>query len=396
MENSEKSKMRIEKADRLKELPPYLFAEIDKIKRSAQAAGGDIIDLGVGDPDQPTPANIVHKLSEAASDPANHHYALDSGMRTFRVAIAQWYQKRFNVTLDVETEILPLIGSKEGLAHLPLGLINPGDYVLVPEPCYPPYRSATILAGGNVEYLPLLEDNSFLPQFNEVCAAVLDKSKLLFLNYPNNPTAATAGDNFFTQAVQFAREHNIVLAHDAAYSEITFEHFNAPSILQIAGSKEVAVEFHSFSKTYNMTGWRVGWVCGNSQIISCLSQVKSNIDSGIFQAIQIAAIEALNTSTAYLQDLRNLYQERRDVFCQGLHNLGWKVNKPKATFYIWTRLPKGYSNSMKFAQLLLEEANVVVTPGVGFGPSGEGYIRMVLTVSKERLEEAVARIKRVI
>ena len=388
--------MRIERADRLKKLAPYLFAEIDKAKKKAQSLGRDIIDLGVGDPDQPTPRHIVDKLYEAATEPANHHYALDFGMPTLREAIARWYQKRFNVKLDPDTEILPLIGSKEGLAHLPLGLINPGDVVLIPEPCYPPYCSATIFAQGKPEYLPLLEEDDFLPCFQKISSRVLARAKLLFLNYPNNPTAAIAPDAFFAQAVKFARKHNISLAQDAAYSELTFARYRAPSILQVEGAKDLAVEFHSLSKTYNMTGWRIGWACGNRDIIACLSQVKANIDSGIFQAIQIAAICALNTGPGHLRNLVKIYQERRNALCQGLNALGWKVNPPRATFYIWAKLPKGHSSSIKFAQLLLDKANVVVTPGVGFGPSGEGYIRMALTVPQERLQEAVTRIRRVI
>ncbi|MBL7085073.1 MAG: LL-diaminopimelate aminotransferase [Candidatus Omnitrophica bacterium] len=386
----------MEKADRLKKLPPYLFAEIDKAKRLAQAKGRDIIDLGVGDPDQPTPSHIIDRLYEAAKDPANQHYALDFGMKALREAISRWYQRRFAVELDPDREVLPLIGSKEGLAHLPLGLINPKDIVLIPEPCYPPYRSATIFAGGKPEYLPLLEENDFLPRFSKINSRVLARAKLLFLNYPNNPTAAIAENEFFASAVKFAREHNILIAQDAAYSEITFDNYRAPSILQVEGANDIAVEFHSLSKTYNMTGWRIGWVCGNRDIIAALSQVKSNIDSGIFKAVQIAAIEALNTGPEHLKNLNNLYQQRRDILCQGLNALGWKVNKPKATFYVWVKLPKGYSDSIKFARLLLDKANVVITPGVGFGSSGEGYIRMVLTVPEERLQEAVTRIKRVI
>lgn len=388
--------MRIEKANRLKELPPYLFAQIDEAKRRAQSEGRDIINLGVGDPDQPTPGHIVDRLHQAASDPANQHYALDFGLPDLRLAIAQWYERRFGVSLDPDTEILPLLGSKEGLAHLPLGLVNPGDVVLIPEPCYPPYRSATIFAGGMPEYLSLQEEHAFLPQLNKINQGILKKAKLFFLNYPNNPTAATAEQAFFTQALEFARKHNIVLAQDAAYSEITFDGFRAPSILQIEGAKDVAVEFHSLSKTYNMTGWRIGWACGNRQIISCLSQVKSNIDSGIFQAIQLAAIAALKTDPQHLKDLVNLYQKRRDIFCKGLNELGWKVNRPQATFYIWVRLPKGHTDSIKFAQLFLDKADVVVTPGVGFGPSGEGYIRMALTVSHERLREAANRFRKII
>lgn len=388
--------MRVEKADRLKKLPPYLFAEIDKAKRRAQESGRDIIDLGVGDPDQPTPRHIIEKLYEAASDPANHHYALDFGMPGLREAIVRWYEKRFAVRLDPDRECLPLLGSKEGLAHLPLGLVSPRDVVLIPEPCYPPYRSATIFAEGTPHYLPLLEENGFLPRFNKITSRVLSRAKLLFLNYPNNPTAATADEKFFAGAVKFARRHNILLAQDAAYSEITFGNYRPPSILQVAGARDLTVEFYSLSKTYNMTGWRIGWACGNQDIIAALSQVKSNIDSGVFQAIQVAAIEALNTGPEHLKNLNNLYQQRRDILCQGLNDLGWKVNKPKATFYVWVRLPRGHSDSIKFARYLLDKADVIVTPGIGFGPSGEGYIRFALTVPKERLQEAIARIKRVV
>jgi LL-diaminopimelate aminotransferase len=386
----------IRKSERLKRLPPYLFAQIDQAKKRAQEQGRDIIDLGVGDPDQPTPKHIVDKLYTAAADPGNQHYALDFGMRNLRLAIADWYQHRFNVSLDADSEILPLIGTKEGLSHLPLGLVNPGDVVLIPEPSYPPYRAGTIFAGGSTEYLPLLEENAFLPQFDKLRDEVLNKAGLLFLNYPNNPTAATADQNFFAQAVEFARKNNIIIAQDAAYSEISFDVFRAPSILQVEGAKDIAIEFHSFSKTYNMAGWRIGWVCGNRDVIALLSQVKSNIDSGIFQAIQEAAIAALNSGPEHLQDLIKLYQQRRNLICQGLSELGWKVNIPQATFYVWLKLPRGQTDSIKFARLLLDKADVVVTPGVGFGPSGEGYIRIALTVSKERLQEAIARIKKII
>jgi len=385
-----------EKADRLKALPPYLFAEIDKAKREAESAGRDIINLGVGDPDQPTPRHIIDKLYEAAKDPANHRYALDAGMPSLREAIVGWYKRRFNVELNPNTEVLPLIGSKEGLTHLPLALINPGEVALIPEPCYPAYRSAVIFAGGTFEHLPLREENGFLPDLNQIDLNVVSKTKMLFLNYPNNPTSAIAPEGFFADALEFSRKHNISLVQDAAYSEIAFDGYRPQSILALPGAKDVAVEFHSLSKTYNMTGWRIGWVCGNKNIIAALAQVKANIDSGIFQAIQIAGIEALSTPNEKLQETVSVYQRRRDVLCDGLSNLGWKINKPKSTFYIWTKLPKGHTDSIKFAQTLLNEANVVATPGIGFGPSGEGYIRMALTVSSDRLKEAITRIKKVI
>ncbi|MFH1244883.1 MAG: LL-diaminopimelate aminotransferase [Candidatus Omnitrophota bacterium] len=388
--------MKIEKAERLKKLPPYLFAEIDKAKRKAKSEGRDIIDLGVGDPDQPTPRHIIEKLSEAAFDPANHHYALDAGMPALRQAIAAWYKKRFDVELEPDKEILPLIGSKEGLTHLPLGVINPRDIVLIPEPCYPAYRSAVIFAGGNFEHIPLLEENQFLPQFAQISPAVIKKTKLLYLNYPHNPTGAVADLGFFASAVKFAQKHGIILVQDAAYSEVAYDGFSMPSILQIEGAKDIAVEFHSLSKTYNMTGWRIGWVCGNSDVIACLAQVKANVDSGIFQAVQIAGIAALNSPPIYLEKLNALYHERRDILVQELSAIGWKIPKPQATFYMWVRLPQGYSDSLQFARLLLEKADVIVTPGIGFGPSGEGYIRIALTVSRDRLKEAVERIRKAV
>lgn len=387
--------MQFELSDRLKQLPPYLFAEIDKSKRKARDEGRDIIDLGVGDPDQATPQHIINALNEASLEPSNHHYALDQGLGVLRQAIAKWYKHRFNVTLEPETEILPLIGSKEGIAHIPLAFVNPQDVVLIPEPCYPPYKSGAIFAQGAIHPLPLLDENDFLPDIESISQRIARKSRLLFLNYPNNPTASIANEDFFKTAIQVACDYNILICHDAAYSEIYFE--KSPiSILQIDGAKEVAVEFHSLSKTYCMTGWRIGWVCGNSEAVSALAKVKSNIDSGIFQAIQIAGIAALNSDESHTNELRKTYKERRDILVDGLNHAGWLVKKPEATFYVWAKLPQGRTSSLEFADILLKEVDVVVTPGIGFGLSGEGYIRMALTVPKERLEEAVERIKRVL
>ncbi|MFH1045677.1 MAG: LL-diaminopimelate aminotransferase [Candidatus Omnitrophota bacterium] len=387
---------KIERSERLQQLPPYLFAAIDQAKRKAREEGRDIIDLGVGDPDQPTPRQIIDKLYQAALNPANHHYALDAGMPALRQAIAQWFKDRFSVSLDPATEILPLIGSKEGLAHLPLGLVNPKDVVLIPEPSYPPYRSATLFAAGSPYYLALSEENNFLPQFNTISARVRAKAKLLFLNYPNNPTAATADARFFSEAVKFAQEHKILIAQDAAYSEITFDGYSAPSILQVKGAKDIAVEFYSLSKTYNMTGWRIGWACGNKEMIAALAQVKANIDSGIFQAIQLAGIEALNLPKQHLDTLNRLYQRRRDALYFGLKKIGWPVQLSRATFYVWAKLPKGQRDSLKFARLLLDQANIIVTPGIGFGPSGAQFVRFALTVPEERLNEAVERLKQIL
>jgi LL-diaminopimelate aminotransferase len=385
--------IKIERADRLGYLPPYLFAEIDRIKKQAISAGRDIIDLGVGDPDKPTPMHIIERLYKAAQDPENHRYAMDMGLLRLREAIADWYKRRFDVTLDPVTEVLPLIGSKEGIAHIPLAFVNHGDEVLVPDPCYPPYKSGTILAGGVPYLMPLLAENGFLPDLEAIDYQIAKRSKIMFLNYPNNPTAATATKDFFIKAVGYARDNDIIICHDAAYSEMAYDDYRPVSFLEIEGSKDVGIEFHSLSKTYNMTGWRIGFACGNADIISALRTVKSNIDSGIFQAVQFAGIIALETGQAHINELNMMYQRRRDVLVDGLNALGWKVDKPKATFYVWIPVPSGYTSN-ELTKSLLQKADIVTTPGIGFGPNGEGFIRMALTVTEARIEEAVDRIKR--
>ena len=382
----------IERSKRLDKLPPYLFAEIDKAKREARAEGRDIIDLGVGDPDQATPDYIIESLYRASKDPKNHRYALDQGMPRLRSAIAAWYKKRFNVSLDPETEVLPLIGSKEGIAHIPLAFINSGEYVLAPDPCYPPYKTGTILADGIPYPLALRKENMFNPTFNGLPAGIKKKSKLLYMNYPNNPTSAIAKDGVFKEAVKFAFYHNVIICHDAAYSEVTFDGYKAPSFLETEGAKQVGIEFHSLSKTYNMTGWRIGWACGNKDIIASLAKVKTNIDSGIFSAIQVAGITALEGGDDHVVKMNKIYQERRDVLIEGLNSLGFQVEPPKATFYVWVPIPKKYT-SIKFAKMLLDKCDIVVTPGIGFGKYGEGYIRFALTVDKEIIKKAIARIK---
>jgi len=333
----------------------------------------------------------VDVFCKAAGDPKNQRYPLDEGIPALRNKIAEWYKNRFSVTLDPDKEVLVLIGSKEGIAHMPLAFINPGDVSLVPDPCYPPYKSGTILAGGKVHTMPLLEENNFLPELKPV-----KKAKLLYINYPNNPTSAVCDKGFFEDAVLFARKNNIIVAHDAAYSEISFDGYRPESFLKVAGAKEVGVEFHSLSKTCNMTGWRIGFVCGNEKIISAIAKVKSNIDSGAFNAIQVAGITALDIAEKHTQRMNRIYQERRDVLVDGLNRIGWTTRKPKATFYVWTRIPKQYKSSIEFAAMVLEKANIVITPGIGMGESGEGYVRMALTVSKERMQEAVERLKKVI
>ena len=387
--------MKIEISERLKRLPPYLFLEIDRAKKNAKQQGRDIIDLGIGDPDTPTPQFIIDALSEAARDPSTHRYALDAGLPELRQEIALWYKKRFNVSLNPEEEILPLIGSKEGIAHMPLAFINPDDTVLIPDPCYPPYKSGVIFCEGNIELTPLLDKNDFLPDIKNIGNSIAKKAKLMYLNYPNNPTAACADSKFFEKVAKFAKEFKIIVCHDAAYTELSFDNYRPSSFLCTQGAKEIGVEFHSLSKTFNMTGWRIGFVVGNKDIVAAIGKVKSNIDSGIFSAIQHAGITALKNYEGHIDSLRSLYQKRRDVFCDGLNSIGWKVDKPKATFYVWTKCLKGF-DSIKLAKHLLETADIVITPGVGFGANGEGHIRMALTVGEERLQEAVARIKKVI
>ena len=385
--------MQFEKSDRLKKLPPYLFVEIDRAKKKAREEGRDIIDLGVGDPDIPTPKFIINALTNAAKDPATHRYSLDQGIPEFRSAAAKWMKKRFGVDLNLNSEIYPLIGSKEGITHIPLAFINPGDAVLIPDPSYPPYRSGVIFAGGEIIYMPLLEKNRFLPDLKAINPQHLHKAKMIFINYPNNPTSAVCDKSFLKDVVEFAKKHNLIVCSDAAYSEITFDGYTAPSIFEIDGAKDVAVEFHSLSKTFNMTGWRIGFVCGNPFIIEGLAKVKSNIDSGIFSAIQRAGATALENYDKHIKSVIKIYAERRDILVDGLNSLGLHVEKPKATFYIWVKVPPRYTSAV-FANALLEKCDIVVTPGNGFGEYGEGYVRMVVTVDKKRIKEAIDRIKK--
>ncbi|MFH1848257.1 MAG: LL-diaminopimelate aminotransferase [Candidatus Omnitrophota bacterium] len=387
--------IKIEWAERLKGLPPYLFVEIDKRKKAKIQDGKDVIDLGIGDPDQPTPDFIIGSLYHAARNPKNHGYPSNTGLSSFREAIAKWYKERFGVVLNPDNEILPLIGSKEGIAHIPLAFINPGDAALVPDPCYPPYKSGTIFAGGTPHLMPLRADNGFLPDFKGIDPQTANKAVLMFLNYPNNPTSAVAGEGFYNSVVEFAAKNNIIVCHDAAYSEIYYSNQKPRSFLQAKGAKEVGVEFHSLSKTYNMTGWRVGFVCGNSQIIAALGKVKANIDSGVFNVLQLAGVTALTSPDKIYDKIRNMYEERRDTLVDGLKAIGWNINKPEATFYVWAAVPNK-STSGEFVALLLDKADIVATPGVGFGENGEGYVRMALTVGSDRLKEAVTRIGKVL
>ncbi|MGD0915478.1 MAG: LL-diaminopimelate aminotransferase [Thermodesulfobacteriota bacterium] len=386
--------MRIEKAKRIEQIPPYLFAEIDKKKEEMRARGMDLIDLGIGDPDLPTPRPIIEQLKVAAENPKNHRYPSYEGMIEFRMAVAQWFERRFGLGFDPETEVLALIGSKEGIAHIPLAFVNPGDYVLVPSPGYPVYRVSTLFAGGLPYFLPLRKEHNFLPNLLEIPEEVARKAKLLFINYPNNPTSAIADRTFFERVIAFARRYQIIVCHDAAYSEMAFGGYRPLSFLEIEGAKEVGIEFHSLSKTFNMTGWRIGFAVGSPEIISALGRVKTNIDSGVFQAIQEAGIVALNHFDTPIPEIIQIYERRRDVMVKGLREIGLEVDQPKATFYLWIEVPRGYT-SAQFATLLLEREGIVVTPGNGFGEAGEGYIRMALTVDETKLKEAIARLKRI-
>lgn len=386
--------IKIQPSDRLNNLPPYLFKEIDRQKVEIKKKGMDIIDLGVGDPDLPTPIHIIDALSKGARDPANHRYPSYSGMYDFNEAVARWYKKRFGVELDADEEVVTLIGSKEGIAHIPLAFINPEDVALVTSPGYPVPSIGISFAGGQTYLLDLLKENNFLPDLDAIPDEISEKAKMLFINYPNNPTSAVAELPFFEKVVDFATANNIIVCHDAAYTELCYDGYLTKSFLQAKGAKDVGIEFHSLSKTYNMTGWRLGFAVGNREVIYALGRIKSNIDSGAFQAIQIAGITALEGDQKCLEELKKTYAERRDILSAGLSELGLKFDKPKATFYFWIEVPKGYTSS-QFTSHLLLKTGVVVTPGNGFGKAGEGYVRITFTVDKERLKEAVRRIKTV-
>jgi len=381
------------KAKRISNVPPYLFARIDKKKDELRAKGMDIIDLGVGDPDQKTPERIITEMRKVLDDPKTLGYPPYDGIPEFRKAVSNWYDRRFGVKLDPEREVLSLIGSKEGIAHVFFAFVDPGDVALIPDPCYPVYRVATILAGGEPYNVPLLEENGFIPELDKIDGKILKKAKLLFINYPNNPTSAVADRKFLEKAVKFAKENDLLLCSDLAYSEVAFDGYKPISILEIPGAKDVSIEFHSLSKTYNMTGWRIGMAVGSAEAISALSVIKTNIDSGVFKAIQLAAVDALNHFDSAKEEVLKIYPRRRDIFVDGLKSLGWKISKPKATFYVWGRVPKG-KTSEEFCAEVLEKARVLLVPGSGYGPHGEGYFRASLTISDDRLSEAVERMRK--
>lgn len=381
-------------ASRIQHLPPYLFASIDKMKHNALAKGIDLIDLSIGDPDIPTPSPIVNAMKKAVAKPVHHRYPSYEGMISYREAVAGWYKKRFNVRLDPVAEVLSLIGSKEGIGHMPLAFVNPGDTVLVPSPGYPVYSIGTLFAGGESYFMPLTEENRFLPDLDAIPKKTLQKAKLIFINYPNNPTSATAPREFFEEIIRIALRYNIIVCHDASYTEIYYER-KPLSFMQIPGAKDVGIEFHSLSKTYNMTGWRIGFAVGNSEVLAGLGKIKTNLDSGVFQAIQEAAIVALDMNRESLQRIRKIYQQRRDVMYGGLKKIGMQLMKPNATFYIWGKVP-GRFDSMSFVSHMLDTAGVLATPGNGFGAAGEGYVRFALTAKADRIQEAVNRIEKIL
>lgn len=383
----------MKQARRLDNAPPYLFVEIEENIRKALAKGVDVINLGIGDPDIPTPDFIVQKMTEAIKQPQYHSYPEYDGSIEFRCAVARFYKKRFGVDLDPETEVVALLGSKEGIAHIFFALVNEGDFTLVPDPQYPVYELATALTGGVPYPMPLVEENGFFPDLSIIPKEVIKRTKILFVNYPNNPTGAVADLEQFQSIVDFGIEHDIVVCNDNAYSEFTYDGIEAPSILMARNAKDIAVEFHSLSKSYNMTGWRLGFAVGNKDAITKLKKMKNNIDSGVFTAIQVAGIEALDKGEKSVLQMREIYARRRGIAISELNKLGFKYIVPKGAFYIWIKVPDGFT-SKSFTAMLLEKAGVVVAPGNGYGQYGEGYIRISLTISDNRLKEAFERIKK--
>ena len=379
-------------AERIEKLQPYLFVEISRKINQKRAAGIDVITFAIGDPDIPTPPHILDKLLEAAQDPPNHRYPESDGLPQFRRAVSDWYGKRFGIALDSDKEVLPLIGAKEGIGHMALCFLDPGDVALVPDPGYPVYSVGTMFAGGESYFMPLLEENGWLPDLDAIPEQVAQKAKVMWLNYPNNPTSATADLEYFERVVDFAKAYDIAVCHDGPYTEVAYDGYTPVSFLQAKGAMDVAVEFHSLSKSYNMTGWRIGMAVGNAEMINALMRVKSNLDSGIPQAIQIAGIEALLGFQECISENNAIYQRRRDRLVDALRGIGMEITPPRASLYVWARVPEGYS-SAEFAAMLLEEKDIVVTPGSGYGEYGEGYIRLSLTLPDEHLTKAVQRLE---
>jgi aspartate/methionine/tyrosine aminotransferase len=385
-------------AEKLNKLPPYLFGAINALKQEAYAKKLDVIDLGMGNPDMPTPDHIVERLCDTVRNhKGTHRYPQAKGMPKFRKAVADWYERRFNVRLDPESEVLALIGSKEGIGHMCMAYLNPGDLALVPNPAYPIYRNGVILAGGEVYDMPILTEKNYLPELGKIPSRVARRAKLMFLNYPNNPTTAVVEDlSFFKEVVAFARKYGIIVCHDFAYSELTFDGYKPPSFLETPGAKDIGLEFHTFSKTYNMAGWRLGFCVGNKEILRPLEKLKSYLDYGVFTPIQLAGVLALSGPQKCVEDTVAEYKRRRDKFVDGLNRIGWKVEKPKATMYLWTKLPEKFAgmSSLQFAELLIERTGIAVAPGVGFGSYGEGFVRMALVTHYNRFHDALLRLKK--
>lgn len=385
--------MQIPTPKRLAGLPPYLFVDIDRKKQALRAAGADVIDFGIGDPDRPTPTFIVERMSAAIREPANHRYPANRGSAEFRRGVCEFFQRRYDVRLDPDSQVLALIGSKEGLGHLPLALIDPGNAVLIPSPAYPVYHSGTLFAGGEPMAMPLSARSGWLPDLDAIRPEDARRAVLMFLNYPNNPTGATAPRSFHEKAVAFARKHDIILAHDAAYGESYYGAHVPPSVLQVPGAIDVAIELHSLSKTYNMTGWRIGFAVGHAEVLERLAKIKANLDSSQFTAVQDAAVTALrHFDHADVLAMRDVYRARRDALCPALRELGFELNPPEATFYVWAAVPRGY-DSIGMVNKLLDEAAIVCIPGTGFGELGAGYVRFALTLETPRIEQAVARMR---
>jgi alanine-synthesizing transaminase len=385
----------VEELYRIKRLPPYVFAIVTDLKVKARARGEDIIDLGMGNPDLPTPAHIVDKMVEATRNAKNHRYSASKGIRRLRVAIATWYRKRFGVELDPESEAVATIGSKEGLAHLVLALLQPGDAVLVPNPAYPIHAYSVVIADGDLRSVPLVAGEDFFGRLEEAVRLAWPKPKGLLINFPHNPTTQVTDRTFFERVVAFAREHHLWVIHDFTYADLAFDGYRPTSFLEIPGAKEVGVEFFSLTKSYNMAGWRLGFACGNPQMITALARIKSYLDYGVFQPIQIAGIVALEGPQACVAELVEIYRKRRDVLVNGLNRIGWKVDPPQATMFVWAPIPDAYRGlgSLEFAKLLLAEAKVAVSPGIGFGEYGEGHVRFALVENEHRIRQAVRGIK---
>ena len=383
---------------RIQRLPPYVFNIVNELKQAARAHGEDVIDLGMGNPDQPAPQHVIDKLVETCQRKDTHRYSMSKGIPRLRAAICSWYKRKYDVTLDPESEAIVTIGSKEGLAHLALAMLGPGDCVLVPTPAYPIHPYGCVIAGADVQYLAVNTDDDFFDNLQQAIQNSWPRPKLLILNFPCNPTTQCVTIDFFEKAVAIAREHNMWIVNDIAYAEIVFDGYTSPSLLQVAGAKEIGVEFYSLSKTYNMPGWRVGFMCGNSTLVEVLSRMKSYLDYGLFTPIQVAAISALENSQACVAETIALYENRRDVLCDGLDKIGWHFEKPKATMFVWAPLPEGYADkgSLEFSKLLLKEAKVAVSPGIGFGKNGDKHIRFSLIENKQRIRQAVRNIKRLL